>query len=880
MPQTDQWNGARAIHPRPAVRGHEAGLIAEALRDRGVLLTGPAGIGKTRLLADALAAAVGTGYRVASMTANSAISAVPFGALMSLIDETRAASQPIDQALAVRRGIHERGIEVLAIDDAHLLDSASAGVVYELAASGLAVAVTVRSGSPVPDAISLLVKDRGVLLHEVRPLRADEVAVLAGAGLGGEVDAGLVRELADRSGGNPLALRVLISEGVESGSIVSSAGSWRLRGPLPVAREIVELMRAPVERLSSAARDAAEQVALADGLSPAVLLSLADAAVIDEAESGGVLDLGDPSMVRVGHPLIRDALLAMLPTLRRRAQLGRLIAALGRSELTVDRVAVARWRMELGEQVAVPELMELADVVLPNDPATSQLLLRAAVEHGGGWPASLRLAEVLAHQHQVDDSLAILEAMDKAELDPAALLAVELTRAFVLTMPAQQAPAALRLLSEVRDRAGTSPMLEAVTATALWLSGRLAESKARALSVVSDRVAPREARAHASLTAASLDVYDGNEREFAAHFAELRELMHNEVNTLPEGEEACLLLDANAPLYSTLDRVEVQDRAKAGYARQLARGDDGNRAQYASILARASLLAGDADEAVRLHREAAGARGVWSSSNLPFNRSHRVQALVLAGRQSEAEEVARALDDDPRNPYLEAEARVAAAAILAGRGQLRAAAETAAAAARLMPSGAAGIAALAWYEALRYGHPLAPAEFLSVAAAFPGPARAAQRAQALAVSRRDPVALEDAARGLLDAGLGGFAADAMVTAIRLYERTHDQVSVAHARERLRFIQAQLSKYDSPVARGLDRPALTERESEIARLAALGGSDREIAESLQIGVRTVETHLSRVYGKLGVGGRDELGVVLIGAGEREVSAYSGTDSRSV
>jgi pimeloyl-ACP methyl ester carboxylesterase len=52
-------------------------------------------------------------------------------------------------------------------------------------------------------------------------------------------------------------------------------------------------------------------------------------------------------------------------------------------------------------------------------------------------------------------------------------------------------------------------------------------------------------------------------------------------------------------------------------------------------------------------------------------------------------------------------------------------------------------------------------------------------------------------------------------------------------------------------------ALTGRERTVAELAVQGLSAREIARRLHIGERTAETHISHVYGKLGVGSRLEL-----------------------
>src|SRR4029079_12481429 len=62
------------------------------------------------------------------------------------------------------------------------------------------------------------------------------------------------------------------------------------------------------------------------------------------------------------------------------------------------------------------------------------------------------------------------------------------------------------------------------------------------------------------------------------------------------------------------------------------------------------------------------------------------------------------------------------------------------------------------------------------------------------------------------------------------------------------------------AASADRPenpfGLTTRERDVLRLLAEGKSDREIADTLFIGTRTVETHVSNLIAKLGVHNRTE------------------------
>jgi DNA-binding CsgD family transcriptional regulator len=69
--------------------------------------------------------------------------------------------------------------------------------------------------------------------------------------------------------------------------------------------------------------------------------------------------------------------------------------------------------------------------------------------------------------------------------------------------------------------------------------------------------------------------------------------------------------------------------------------------------------------------------------------------------------------------------------------------------------------------------------------------------------------------------------------------------------------------------------LTAREAQIARRAASGASDKDIAAALFISVRTVDFHLRNVFRKLGVRSRGELAAQIPGATRESSGGLTGS-----
>jgi DNA-binding CsgD family transcriptional regulator len=92
---------------------------------------------------------------------------------------------------------------------------------------------------------------------------------------------------------------------------------------------------------------------------------------------------------------------------------------------------------------------------------------------------------------------------------------------------------------------------------------------------------------------------------------------------------------------------------------------------------------------------------------------------------------------------------------------------------------------------------------------------------------------------------------------RAYQTGADQPLDTVLDEASAFLTRICSVDDPPPAVRAAQPfGLTARELDVLRLLVQGKSDREIAELLFIGTRTVETHVSNLIAKLGVPNRTE------------------------
>jgi len=107
---------------------------------------------------------------------------------------------------------------------------------------------------------------------------------------------------------------------------------------------------------------------------------------------------------------------------------------------------------------------------------------------------------------------------------------------------------------------------------------------------------------------------------------------------------------------------------------------------------------------------------------------------------------------------------------------------------------------------------------------------------------------------------------AQAAALDIFERLGAQPMIVMMRERLQSLPSRRlakDKFDG----------LTEREREVATLIAQGKSNREIAEVMVVGVKTVETYITRILNKLGFDSRVQVATWAVAKGLNSIADSS-------
>ncbi|MFJ9033699.1 AAA family ATPase [Streptomyces sp. NPDC102274] len=844
-----------------------------------LLITGPAGVGKTRLARELLSRTDASPGQVMAASATESTAQIPFGALAHLLPATWPSVDGRPNLLRVLADAlladADGGQRILLVDDAHLLDEGSAALLLHLAVrGGTQIVLTARSGVAMPDAIEALVRGNYAVRVDLRPLEPDAVRHLLERTLRGQVQTTTVRRLWECSSGNVLWLQQLVDAGLAFGALAVVEEVWCWQGPFQLSTQLVDLVSQRIGQLPAAVQRAAGLLAFGEPLGVPVLEELTSAAVMDELDRRNlVVSEGDGRRIhlRLAHPLYGEVLRGQTPPHRRRRYCQELAAAVQRTGLRrrEDLARVGGWLLEAGDLSDPRLLLSAADrAVLTMDFTLAAQLAQAACDAGGGAPARRTLAVTLGYAghgvraEQVHSDLAQSITSSRDHLQSVQLRAANMYLS--LDRPAD-ALELLRRTEQVMTDDAARAELAALQAILLavhadWSAYEHAVTRARGCAPSSPRTALR-------IRYAECVDHFCHGRTVAA-----RQLIESELSATSGDDDIPMV---RAGLMGWLCIIQAfsgrLDEAEATAVDQCRQAQDsgwtGHLGAWQFYLGRVAARQGRLKSAQRYMREAASTLrddSTWGQQALILGEWATIEALVGNADKAKAllDQAHLARVESYRVFHIPA-FQMAQPWILATQGRGRDAARQAIRAA----GDARQQQALLWEAELlhlpiRLGQPAAVSGRLAeLAAASDAPHIRIYAEHAAAFAARDASGVERVSAAFEAAGMHLHAAEAAAHAALLWSRNSNGMHAQQVADRCYQLARRCEGVTTPAVLACWTPELTDRERDIARLAASGQSSQRIAGQLGITVRTVDNHLYRVYRKTGVSGRSELRKVL-------------------
>ncbi|NDO91162.1 LuxR C-terminal-related transcriptional regulator [Cellulosimicrobium composti] len=843
---------------------------------RSVDLVGPAGSGRTTVLAEVCRTLLDDEWTVLRVQGVAALRDRPLEALAVAGLTSRAdrtAPSAVAGAVAAIEGAVRPARTLVVVDDADDLDRASSGAL--VAAHARARFAVLSASRPQPSRL----RDPYRLATEVRPgvelqvpaLGYVDTQTLLADLLPGTIDAATVGRLYAAAGGLPGLVTALAVNARRRGRLALVDGTW-VAGPDMWTPALARSVAPLVQDLSDDALEALETLSLAGAVTTSTARSLVAPDALEELDACRLLRFvprGDQTVVGVFPQAVADHYRHLGTSARRlrieeRLRLALHVAGRGvvalpaapRPDALDDAPAVVRdrapWESDTVRHRMLVEHWYRETVYLRTrwetepSPATAVPYLRALLT-GDADGATVR---------------AVVEGTPRTG-DARSLAALDNWHALAVAFVEKDLDAARRVLRTARAEAGAwAPLLANVEAHLALLLDR-APDEPPALATpgeVEDDVAATAATVRAEWLvfrgdpAAALDLL-AEPRTRTPHFASSAEVLRG----------LALLLD---------DRL---DEAYAWSARHL---DEARSALdvdavhgHAFVVSVVLLLRGRTAE-LHEHLGSVLSTGLLSALQRPFQSANLSLAAAVAlveGRTTTARSLAeqsRSLGPGP-SPLPLAQPTWTLARLGAGSAGFAATDEAAAADALwadhedalargfLVAAASSGALSLDLVP-----DPRRATALLDLVADLPaGLLRHVERFAA-AVASDDPDVAAGRGTGLVEDGQVLIGARALAVAIR---RLRAEGDVRRATAVLDDARARLEAHGRPAVAILDLLApsgdLTDREREVARLVAEGLTNQAVADRLHVSVRTVENHLHRAFRKLGIDGRDRLADAL-------------------
>ena len=897
-------------------------LLDEARAGRGGVLVfeGEPGIGKTALVQAAASSASAGAMRVLAARGSELERGFAFGVVRQALERPVAGRQELfagraslalnalepsdarDGAAATEGTLHglywvlaelaDTEPLLLVVDDAHWADEESVAFLRFLAVrlAGMSVAVLVATRPPLAeDTLAALIADSVVDVVRPRAFGREGVAGYLARELGREPSGAFAAACQAVTGGNPFLIaqvaQTLRAEGVEpTAQQVPRLAELRPRG---LARTLMARLDAPARAVARAMAILGDEVPidLAAGLA-GLEQQMAEAAA-DTLAAAGVL--ADRRPLRFRHELLRGAVLAEMPAGEQAHARAVAVALLREHGAEPERIAAQLLDVEPhGDASAARTLRDAAATASARGaPTSAAMLLRRALAEP---PEADARAAVLMELGAVEQTLGRPEAVDhfieaaRIAPDRQGRLAAAIAAGHAATPHPTGCAAALELLDEIELPGGDDQLAVRI------MNARLA-------AAMSD-IEHFHAVAAEAETVAPINGTTPDERRLLCHLARARlegGADAGEVGALAERAMDLEAVRDPAWFVTLIVALTVTDRYDSAqrlalHAIESAR-ERGALSTYHMAMAwqaRIAHLRGELEEAESVARAALEAAEVVREWWRLVPAAVLIETLV---DQSHIDDAAAAWTATGLGEGLPPQR--ALTQLLHARGRLRLAQGDPAAALadlrevsrRLGPRAAETVHSLntrlrtaetlhalgdddkARRESLacveiarRFGAASAVGSALRVHGRLTG--EEAPLEQAVDTLTDAPTRLE-LARALVDLGAARRRRGArresrepLRAGHELARQCHAHAIAEHARLELAASGVHIERRD--LAR---RDKLTPSERRIADMAATGASNKAIAQSLFLTVKTVEMHLSNAYRKLDIRSRRDLATAL-------------------
>jgi len=853
-------------------RTEEAAYLATVISDPaqfGVVVSGSAGVGKTRLIREAVESA--QNCHVEFVTATDSARSLPFGAFAHLLPEQLQTIDRVDLLAVIGRHLvrRARGSPILlAVDDMHLLDSLSAALVHHVVTAGEAtVLLTLRSGEPAPDAVTGLYRDEIVSRLELQPISRVEFDELIEGALGGLTEGRTLDRMWEVTDGNVLFARQLVDDALGAGTLSQEHGVWRWKGGLGVALRLKETVAARLGSLVGPERRLLELLAVGEPLSFADAEHLAPTVSIEDLERRSLLAVegnGGVMMVRLAHPLLGEVLRAgMNPSLHRKINHDLAEAIAGAVEPQPgDAIKLALLREAAGE-AGDPKL--LADAArnanLLLDHGLAERLASASIAGGNSFNAEFELARALTGQQRFEDAQVVLTRLVGAEPDDPARERLADSILEVVGYDLGRVDEALEV-AEVLEQSVTDPTVRALMqchrATLLAFAARFGD--AADLGMVALRSVDDESIRIRSLSSVGISlVMSGRIDEALALGEGALDVALRLQDRLPRAPlwavmSRCTALQFAGRAREAIEALDLAHGILAGFSTFRVAQANAYRGRFLLSQGRARTARRFLIDAAVALRETPHVEPSWCVALI-------AEANALLGQHEEAREAAtEAASLRRRNiAAFEADELRALSWVDAQAGHTSSAIEQLWAAADLAKSrGQRTFELIILEDLLRLGEYAAAQRSLELADHVDGGWSAAIASHAKAALSADPVDLEIAAEAFSQIGCSLVAAELWAAASAALQGEGLRARAAEAsRHSVKLAESCEGARTEPLGWAGARVPLSRRERETAKLAANGATNAQIAADLSISERTVESHLYSSFAKLGITERRQL-----------------------